>query len=444
MKHQITTSTSLIKMLGEKLYSNKLDFILIRELLQNSVDASTDNTRIIINTHWDRDTFCIEVDDLGCGMDEHILLDIFLSIGGSHKRDESIGGFGIAKVALFAASEWAVHSLDNFIDHTLEHKKVERRIGTKVTAKIEFGTDNPIYSWQKAQCERLVYSTAYPNIIYNDDKVEPYNSTKTLERNTTIGDTEYIFGISDHSIKQRYSYENNEFGYVFYRIRGLTQFLAYGNNELAQAQRNLIIDFDNIGYKPTENSYPFSLSREAITDHQVADFVKKWLNDLAKDTQSKIMDAEQNKELRTQWINPRTGLICRSADGILYKPNTKHRRVANIWKQVILTMDDNPDYTFAVTNEPKTRAFFQDAYGSSIFGINPQTLLDDLWGSINRKDTEAILMYFWYLATHEMSHKRFDCHDENFTIWQTQVAINTIAKIAQNSHELKRLIRKLF
>lgn len=446
MKHQIVTSPDLIRTLGKSLYTNRLDFILVRELLQNAIDASINKEEINIVFNWkDNNTFELMVRDNGIGMTEEILLNVFLSIGSSYKPDNgSTGGFGIAKVALFSCNKWSVHTLDNYIDETLEHRKIEFHQGTIVNATIQLESNT--YNWHKQDVIRLVHSNARENIILNGAQVESYNDIKIIKESKTEHGIDYTFGISQVGIENEYGWnENSKFGSIVYRINGLTQFIQDGNNELREKHRNLVIDFKGIGYtSPRNNTYPLSLSRESINDSGLKTLVGDWLNSLAKDVNSQIQRTEENKELKTEWINERTGLISRSSNGKLYKPQTMERRIVNLWKNIIETIKSDINWSFAVTNDETTKAFFQRAYGKNIVGINAQVVLEELRYEIEGKDTNSIIMYLWHMAVHEISHYYCNGHDENFSSRENDIALKSAWKMTENSHELKRLARKLF
>jgi len=80
---------------------------LIREFLQNSVDAGATNVRFL----FDKDNLSLTVEDDGCGMTQDIILNKLLVMGGTQKSEGSVGGFGKAKEVLFFA--W-----DSYVIHT--------------------------------------------------------------------------------------------------------------------------------------------------------------------------------------------------------------------------------------------------------------------------------------------------------------------------------------
>ena len=72
---EIKTSPELIRLLGEKLYSNPLHSILTRELIQNAVDSHYANKTgyINVNVTGNDNVLTIDVDDKGCGMNKDVL-----------------------------------------------------------------------------------------------------------------------------------------------------------------------------------------------------------------------------------------------------------------------------------------------------------------------------------------------------------------------------------
>jgi len=78
---------------------------LIREFIQNSVDADAKNIELSFNGEW------LKIIDDGCGMSITTIENALLTLGGSHKKECSIGGIGKAKELLyFAWPQWEIRS----------------------------------------------------------------------------------------------------------------------------------------------------------------------------------------------------------------------------------------------------------------------------------------------------------------------------------------------
>lgn len=87
------------------------DFAWGREVGQNSLDAGAKNITVMIEPLDDgKSCRVIWVDD-GTGMNLDILLNRFMTLGGSHKKDGDVGGMGWAKtLILLAQTSYKIHT----------------------------------------------------------------------------------------------------------------------------------------------------------------------------------------------------------------------------------------------------------------------------------------------------------------------------------------------
>jgi len=97
----------LLKVLGGNLYTGDLGKIAVKEMLQNAVDsvrglADQAQGRVTVDVTLTGDTKTIAVEDNGVGMTPEVATQELVDIGGSQKVAGASGGFGIAKVAIFA------------------------------------------------------------------------------------------------------------------------------------------------------------------------------------------------------------------------------------------------------------------------------------------------------------------------------------------------------
>lgn len=119
------------------------DTAIVREVLQNSIDAGARKIELKTGDNW------FEVSDDGRGMTPERMRSALLTMGGTDKSGaDSVGGFGEAKnLLLFSHANYFIHSLD-----TVVHGKVlnyematgERREGTVI--RIEF---HPEYGYNQ-------------------------------------------------------------------------------------------------------------------------------------------------------------------------------------------------------------------------------------------------------------------------------------------------------
>ena len=107
---------ALGKILGSSLYSGDTPKVVIKELLQNALDAVRDSKgekKVTVEMNQDYDPVTgkylkyIRVRDTGKGMTKHELETVFTDLGSSGKREleEASGGFGLAKAALLMMTE---------------------------------------------------------------------------------------------------------------------------------------------------------------------------------------------------------------------------------------------------------------------------------------------------------------------------------------------------
>ncbi len=92
---------------------NRPNTALVRELLQNSVDAGAKNVRFSLVEQEDNSALLnkwhLICEDDGCGMTRDILVKALLTMSGSFKGPNSIGGFGAAKeIILFQHGSYKV------------------------------------------------------------------------------------------------------------------------------------------------------------------------------------------------------------------------------------------------------------------------------------------------------------------------------------------------
>ena len=114
---------------------------LIRELIQNSVDAKSLNIKFYI--HEEDGYIYLSCEDDGHGMNKTILKEKFLVMGGSYKENsESAGGFGYAKsLILFCHEHYEIHTQDNYVSGSYgvysNIENVDNYVGTKITTHVD-------------------------------------------------------------------------------------------------------------------------------------------------------------------------------------------------------------------------------------------------------------------------------------------------------------------
>jgi len=189
---------------------------LIREFLQNSVDAGSNN----INFNYQDNILTVEDD--GCGMTKEILVNALLTMSGTYKRLNPIGSFGAAKeILLFANVNYKIITRQNGISTAVYGKQLEYNFideqldhdGTKITVNLnsEYDDDN---EFEANSIDYLEDCTTDAIIKWNDKVIISRsigNQTKTNDWSNI-----YVFEKS-----------GTFYQYVYVRIRGVLMFKSY-------------------------------------------------------------------------------------------------------------------------------------------------------------------------------------------------------------------------
>jgi len=103
LKNTITIGKDYLQNKVKRQYSNHRT-ALIREFMQNSIDAGCTKLDFIFN----KSERTLTVIDDGCGMDDVVMENALFQLGGSYKDNSKIntGGFGAAKLILLFQHEW--------------------------------------------------------------------------------------------------------------------------------------------------------------------------------------------------------------------------------------------------------------------------------------------------------------------------------------------------
>jgi len=259
---QIKIGSDYIKKFGRSLYTSHPLIIVTRELMQNSIDAvrskyksqSSQQIDITIKLQGN-DQIELTCSDNGIGMNEDVLLNKFLTLGESGKRDSSgnTGGFGIAKAAVMSCDYWEVTTLDNYIDVNrlgMPLLKVNPIKGTTVKVLINEGY---YHSTIEKTLGMIYLSNVKVNLkLYEDDNLIIDDNRAGLNRKfreTKKGDNWQI-SLVNHW-KDYYEIS----GCHAFRLNGLVQFVDYGNSH----KPNAIIDIETNAL-PHESEYPFPMS----------------------------------------------------------------------------------------------------------------------------------------------------------------------------------------
>lgn len=253
LNNKITIGKDYLQKKVRDQYENH-EIALVREFLQNSIDAGSQNIEFDFN--YGERTLTI-VDD-GCGMDDSIMVNHLFQLGGSHKENaNATGGFGAAKLILFFQHEWfkivsfrngkryeVSGCADSYSDFKVSDEDGK---GTTVTIKfmpdysikIDY-KDNPYDTFSSFEYSAIEYITKCnftANITWNGKKIEP-----------TLPGT--IFKTLDWCKVYFTPLENERTNYVHVRINGLMMFSIF----VADMNRQVMIELSYSSLKClTEN-----------------------------------------------------------------------------------------------------------------------------------------------------------------------------------------------
>lgn len=446
---KITVGADFFEAYGSKMYSNPTLAILARELLQNSRDACVDGQPIRITLRnyegdnavedqpakgWYQQITC---DDKGIGMDRDVLENVFLTVGGSLKANGSVGGFGIAKVAIFACNRggWSVHTRDNYIDSaTLLGTKVAARKGTRVTCKVysehAWRADD---GWTRAQL--FLRSNSIRNLWLNDTKVQPYEGKRFLgafywQDRTRI---EVTAAVSLMGQVNR----------IFWRIGGLTQFITGTSEDIGQ---NIIVDIQGVGYKPMDEGYPLGTSREDIADWRIREEVNKFIQPLtrnrntAKQEARKMEKAGKGKGRREHVINAEAGyIIVDQPSGTTAAERKAYRQIECLWAKMVELHNPQAKHGQVFGGMVAQQRSIGKGDPEPTYLINPQAFAAH-WS--HGDNPLAVILVMWHLATHEFTHDNYPDHDEDFTCNHWATSVDTVLLVTEHIAELRIIARK--
>jgi hypothetical protein len=278
MKAQTSIDPKLIGLLGRKLYSSHPLFIVVRELLQNSVDACKragvdPDIKISIELKGSDKSARVICDDNGIGMSEEELVHNFLCLGGSDKQGKNgeTGGFGIAKAAIMSGLYWRVDTLDLVVDmqDVLEGKEIHHiptaRVGTCVTVDT---AEEYVYDYMLIRTLLLCLMSHIDGVqlivknhnvaTFNDavgdeifgEKLEVFTSKSSKRKWVAYGVKE--IEINDETMR----------GMIAVRMNGLVQYIE--DMFIERMKGNIIVEVDSSGTLPEQRNYPFNMSREKL------------------------------------------------------------------------------------------------------------------------------------------------------------------------------------
>ena len=473
------------------MYSSHTVPIVVRELLQNSVDACSragvvPEIEIEINA-IESNIVEVTCSDNGCGMTPEQLVNDFLCLGGTSKKEggASVGGFGIAKAAIMSGTYWKVDTLEWTVDSddVAEGNEIRKsdtpREGTRVFVIVEEPTyyssiDQAIHFVMTSDVDVTLKYRKYPNGM----KVIEHAGLKSEMAEMITNGTWKGYGIDKISLDD----EDPIRGRVFARMNGLTQFQV--RKFYDKRNSNILIDIDSKEL-PTSKDYPMTVSREGLTSGIDIE-VSRWISTLESESKAvdfhikkilfpdnvnvikgklltgeKLYPIEENTEGHASeiWVTGCARPSYHSSESfdlvdylsdsennpilkfINYCPQRAHRsrdnRVLSTWK-VILEKIVPINYPFGIglIGDLGVAASLNKENDIAFFLINPDNVQHDFIRM------EAIILNMWQSACHEAAHIYTGKHDSSFVEIMEFIQRKTIDDILDNMSNLIKLMRK--
>lgn len=403
---------NIVMQFGNKLYSQEDWWVILRELLQNALDSGA--KRIDVKSDW---TTFFEVTDNGCGMDKETLLTTFLTVGGSDKRDRShntVGGFGIAKLAIFACDDFEVVSHGWILTKKmlLEHLPIEKaqtddiRKGTRVRVKKQ-----DMFSWDGSQSQHEFKT--FLSLVDRDVKI--FLNCDEVPKATTES---FVLNNYEKSVYATSTRFLNNRCVILVRANGLPVF----RNTLYSIDRPIMFVYDVFtDLDPYDDDYPFTMTRDEFAGEapERKEFYK--FSNAIQDHFSKLFNLETEKREMVKY-DEETGFYSRY--DVKFTPEIiallmKYKNYIELLFNLKSSYTSVPKFGIGVIGDPpedapkkpylEGGAFFNDGIrGQPVFLISKyMTLKEQIIG----------------VALHEFSHKSEQNHYDRFA---SEMTANTM------------------
>ena len=299
-KTELKINMGIALLMGKKFYDQNPMTIFIRETLQHSLDAQSTKIEIDANPDYDPEgnpILKITVKDNGTGIDD--IQKYFLTVGepGKKNAENSIGGFGLAKLAIISMDNWSLTSLDGTItrDILLNSLPIDPQTSTGCILSAETKSFNK-YNWQPELTTILRLTSTPPRteIIFNGETIE-----KVQLKKYTLPSGKQIAMVSE-SESNKNLYTSNQ---MIIRLNGLPQF--YRNVYAEDQSSNYIYDI-RTNLTPYDDNYPLTATREA-TNQPYTNEINSIINEIAGMSRDK-QKAEKEVLIHRRIINDNTCL----------------------------------------------------------------------------------------------------------------------------------------
>jgi hypothetical protein len=386
MNTKLDVDMSVIGILGEKLYTQPLGIFILRECLQNAIDARASQIDITHNGHE------LTVTDNGVGIED--FQSLFLTIGGSskHNQSETVGGYGIAKLSIMAAEDWSIASRQGTVtrDILMSGAPIDGteylQSGTRVSVRLQSSVNRN----QLKDIARLSIVEGC-SITHNDETLIP-----------PVMETGYL---ANGSVAQFTTELESYSNVVLVRLNG--QFQYQSDYLSTPGGRVYIYDIETHvnAYDP---DYPLNATREGFNPC-VSSAYYQWITALRVSLEElHLKQSLDEQNIRKVFEGIYVG-------GTMEKQDVK--RYSLVWKtykrylaQIAALRNQTLTHDILITDLGGFQAALIEVGGKKYFAINPQ--------DIHAMDVKAHVLS---LALHEYNHLYHDGHYESYATGLTKL-----------------------
>lgn len=388
-KAVLSIDPKIVSLLGNRLYTQDTGIIILRECLQNSIDAGA----TVISVEYSDNVLTIA--DNGIGITDFNAY--MFTIGGTSKNGGgNVGGYGIAKLALLAQKEWYMQSQAGRIDHN-----------SLATGQID-ETDSIPHGCIVA-CK-----IGYINLGYLYDICAlTVNSKVDITLNGELVECPILSPVESLPIK-KWMDGKVMTNHIVVRLNGQYQFSDYIFEECTDG----ICIYDiTTTESPYSDLYPLSANRESISDNDIKSEyqqVKDCLTKMIK--QLRISDEIAKQRIRNNgkyYIGGGISLRDLRDTSLMSNVRTYERYI----RQLYAMDNNNEDLNFLITDIGDFNAARVVTDGIVYYAINPDKCKD-----MDKSEMFAI-------AIHEYTHNETSGHSEYYANKQTDITARVFRAI---------------
>lgn len=468
---------------AKRQYSD-IDVAIVREAVQNSVDAGARLIQIEIGTNWCR------VSDDGCGMTQEILVDAMLTMSGTHKNNSgAIGGFGAAKeILLFQHEKYEIQTLDNKVVGSILEYEMTKSVPRKGTSIAMFfhesygfnqglfiakartwlsqcdapavitinGEEMPRLNasrevkdlgWGKLYCEDTKETTQYMTVRIKGVsmfRVWIGDVQKSIVLEITKPSTDILTSNRDgfqyeqdtevRKLIEQITIDKSSFGRLH---QTMTRITGNSRSFISRVIRQILATNLNTGTTDVVavRTKVETIQAQVEGGSMDTDTAITHLKEMAKDIPDgwvidrKIKDYINDVDFYIQ-INDKGYEKIPDAISPSKKMKKKYHSLACLWKatlkHVFYANSMTANFCIGWIIDSGAMAQYSAKNGTEMYLLNPFTINS----KINKKNKKEVVHNLLITAAHEVAHRRCGYHDENFAAYSEKILLNALTTLS--------------